>query len=240
MRGSEASSSGTNVALWPPTSYLGRLAPSTRNHLLSLGRRRKYPDGIPLIREGDITSVAHVLLDGSVKVSIAGEFGDVALIGVRVGGDIVGETEALDEAPPLATVTAAGTVDAIAMTTNDLRDFLRRSPDALLAMSQWLASEQRALAYRLVDFVTADAPTRLARVLLDLAERYGEQTPAGITLGVPLAQNELAALVGARGPTVQRTLRQLRQHGVIATGYRSITITDAEALRTLSHPHSKR
>lgn len=48
----------------------------------------------------------------------------------------------------------------------------------------------------------------------------------GVTIGVPFTQPDLAALVGASVPTVQRVLRSLREDGMIETCYRRILVRD--------------
>jgi CRP/FNR family transcriptional regulator, cyclic AMP receptor protein len=66
--------------------------------------------------------------------------------------------------------------------------------------------------------------------------RFGEQTPTGRTIGCPLTQTELATLVSAAEPTVQRSLRRLKADGIVTTGYRGTTVLDMGALRGRAFP----
>lgn len=72
---------------------------------------------------------------------------------------------------------------------------------------------------------------RLAARLVELAERYGEVSDAGIVIGVPLSQEELAAWVGASHAGVAKALQTLRELGWIGTQRRRIVVHDLEALR---------
>jgi CRP-like cAMP-binding protein len=188
-----------------------------------------------LIREGDVTTVVYLLVAGPVKVTGATDGGD-ALLAVRVGGDLVGELSALDGRPRLATVTTAGPVTAQVIARADFLGLLGRDPELALAVTRGVTDKLRTATSRRIEFTACDVNTRLARVLLDLAERYGEQTSAGRTIGCPLTQTELATLAGAAEPTVQRVLRQLRADGIVATGYRGTTVLDMGALRKRAFP----
>jgi CRP-like cAMP-binding protein len=88
---------------------------------------------------------------------------------------------------------------------------------------------------RRVDFAGCDVPTRVARVLHQLAVTYGIRDGNKSVIGWPLTQPELASLVGGSQPAVHRVLRELRQSGVVSTGYRAITVLDLNRLRRAAY-----
>lgn len=221
---------------WPPGSLLAGLQEATRQRFLGLGAKQQYAGaGRVLIREGDVGTVVYLLLAGSVKVTGATDEGE-ALLAIRVGGDVVGELTALDGRPRLATVTTAGPVIARVIGRAEFLGLLGRDPELALAITRGVSDKLRSATSRRIEFTGCDVNTRLARVLLDLAERYGEQTPHGLTIGCPLTQTELATLAGAAEPTVQRSLRQLKTDGIVATGYRVTAVLDMSALRQRAFP----
>jgi CRP-like cAMP-binding protein len=177
----------------------------------------------------------YLLLAGSVKVTGATDEGD-SLLAIRVGGDLVGELAALDGRPRLATVTTAGPLIAQVIAGAEFVGLLSRDPELSLAVTRGVTDKLRTATSRRVEFTGCDVNTRFARVLLELAERYGEQAPQGRTIGCPLTQTELATLAGAAEPTVQRALRQLKADGIVATGYRVTTVLDMAALRQRAYP----
>ncbi len=75
---------------------------------------------------------------------------------------------------------------------------------------------------------------RLARLLLELAQRCGETTGQGVTLAVPLSQTDLASWVGVSRATVTRALRQWRERKLVSTRQGHMTIIDTAALRRIS------
>ena len=227
---------GTPGTPWPPGSLLFDLTEPSRQRLLTLGAKSQYADpGRILIREGESSTVVFLLLAGTVKVTGATDEGD-ALLAIRVGGDVVGELSALDGRPRLATVTTAGPVIARVIGRAEFAGLLGRDAELAAAIARSIADKLRSATSRRIDFAGCDVTTRLARVLLDLAERYGKQATTGRTIGCPLTQTELATLIGAGEPTVQRTLRQLKAGGIVATGYRETTIIDMDRLRDCAFP----
>jgi CRP-like cAMP-binding protein len=174
-------------------------------------------------------------LAGVVKVTGATDEGD-ALLAIRVGGDLVGELSAMDNRPRSATVTTVGPLIARVISQGEFVAFVARNPEVALAVARGVGDKLRAATARRIDFTGCDVATRFARVLLELAVRYGEQTGAAVVIRCPLTQTELATLVGAAEPTIQRVLRQLRTDGVVATGYRETAVLDMAGLRRRAFP----
>lgn len=206
------------------------LSESTREELLSLGTSREFPPDSVLMLEGDSTTDVMALIDGWVKVVGSTEEGGQALLSLRVGGDLVGELAALDSKVRSATAISAGVTAAQVVSQRDFLRFLDRKPDASVAVSRALSGELRWATRRRIDFSGLPVLARLARVLSELGNLYGRRTPDGIEFHCTLTQPELAAMVGASEPSAHKALRQLRNDGVVITGYRKVVIADPAAL----------
>jgi CRP/FNR family transcriptional regulator, cyclic AMP receptor protein len=228
-------SGGNGTWRWPPSSLLGSLRDSSLQRLLGPGVTRQFQSGDVIIREGDDES-KHViaLLDGVVKATGVTLDGKEALLAIRVGGDVVGEFAAMDEGPRSSTVTTCGAVIGRVISQTEFLAALRR--DAVLdqAVNRSIVAKLRASNERRVEFLGYDAPTRVARVLREIAVRYGERTGNTVEIRWPLTQTEIASLATVAEPTVQKALRTLREGGVITTGYRTLTISDLDALNRIA------
>jgi CRP-like cAMP-binding protein len=216
------------------------LPPAARARLISRGVLVRYSDpGRVLIREGDKSGYVVIILSGVVKVTSSVANGPDALLAIRMEGDAVGEFAAVDHLPRSATVTSCDTLVACLIKAEDFVDCLRRDPDISHAISKAIVAKMRVASQRRVDFSGSDATARVARVLLHLVTAYGKPRPEGehgkAVIGAPLTQHELASLAVASPPAVQRVLRQLREAGIIATGYRSVTILDIERLSHVAY-----
>jgi CRP/FNR family cyclic AMP-dependent transcriptional regulator len=225
------------VGDWPPGSLLGTLPDAARDRLLQRGILVRYPGPIRvLFREGDRSGFVVLILRGVVKVtaSVPGG-GPDALLAIRMGGDAVGEFAAVDQLPRSATVTTCGTVVGRLIKSEDFVDCIRRDPDISHAVSRAIAAKMRVATARRVDFSGTSVATRVARILLQLAEAYGDKDGNQAVLRSPLTQPEVASLAAASQPAVHRVLRDLRERGILSTGYRSIAVTDLDRLRASAY-----
>ena len=76
--------------------------------------------------------------------------------------------------------------------------------------------------------------SRLARVLLALAESTGEKdTDGSVTVRTSLSQRELGEITGATRESVNKTLRHWREHGIAEMHEKQFHIHDLEEFREL-------
>jgi len=221
---------------WPAASLLATLGDAVRDRLLELGTIREYPAERVLMRMGDPTTFVIVLLEGIVKATGLTSDGKEVLLAVRVGGDVVGEFAALDNQPRSSTVTTCGLVVGCVIAQPDFLRLLRREESLARAVDRTVLAKLRFANERRVEFAGFDAYIRVARVLRELAVAYGDTDGDRVTLGWPLTQSELASLSSVAEPTVQKALRRLRDAGIIATGYRALTIESFGRLNAVAGP----
>ncbi len=219
---------------FPRGSFLASLASAPRAAMLELGTARDFEAERVLLRQGEQTTHVHLLVHGCVKVTATTPDGQLALLAIRVGGDLVGELASIDGQPRVATVTTAGRVRTRLVTQAEFHRFLTRNPEVAVALSRSVGMKLRWATRRRIDFGSHEVRIRLARVLLELASGYGVPRGTQVEIGVALTQPELAALVGAAEPTVHRALAGLRREGVVSTGYRRIRLLDHDRLARLA------
>ncbi|MFB7976879.1 Crp/Fnr family transcriptional regulator [Streptomyces vinaceus] len=219
-------------------AFLNTLSPEARAAFTRLGTRHCYAVGDVLIHEGDHGHELVVLHEGLVKVTARLDRDRVSLMDIRVAGDVVGEMSAMGVGPRSATVTSCGGVSATVVPHNELEPFLLAHPEALLAVNRMLCGRLRRADRRRLELGGYPVPVRLARVLVELAESYGEPTTTfrepdwnKIRIDVNLSQSEFAALTASTMHTVHKALAQLRKDEIITTGCRRTFIRDMARLR---------
>jgi CRP-like cAMP-binding protein len=187
-----------------------------------------------LFREGESsTTHAEVLIRGYVKVT-ALEKGVAALLSIHGPGDLLGESPTLIGRPRPATVTASGPVVAVVIKRAEFRGFLKSHPEAAVVLAATMAERLRWANRRRAEFTAYPAHVRLARLLIDLGDAYGEQTPHGVRVGALISQPELASMIGVGTATGEKALRRLVRAGLVRPGYRRITIVDRDGLLALN------
>ncbi|MBR7827934.1 Crp/Fnr family transcriptional regulator [Actinospica sp. MGRD01-02] len=227
---------------WLPSSFLGRLPRPALDAFQAAGTLVRFRPKEILITEDDAETDVFLLLSSCVKVTAALDADGHALLAIRVGGDIVGEIAATDGGRRVATVRACGRepVYAIRLAQADFHREASAYPDVLLRLSGAIGRKLRTATRRRVDYSGQPPLIRLARVLVELADDYGQ--PLGgksIMIGVDLTKLELGTLVGVTQTTAERALRTMREQGLIDTRGRRPIVRDAEAMRALARPLSQ-
>lgn len=211
-------------------SLLGALDPAQSEALLALGRVRRYPAGTTLFNEGETSDRVAVLREGLVKISFFTDEGSEVLLSIRGPGSMLGDMSALDGEPRSATVTALTPVDALVIATPKFRSFLISDPEISLAMLTVLSARLRDADKKRIEFGSLDTTGRVAMRLLELADRFGEDTDEGTKIAVSLSQRDLAGWTGSSREAVSKALQTLRGRKIITTDRKKITILDRGAL----------
>jgi CRP/FNR family cyclic AMP-dependent transcriptional regulator len=79
--------------------------------------------------------------------------------------------------------------------------------------------------------VFSDVPGRIAKILLDLGDKFGRLLPDGLHVSHDMTQEELAQLVGASRETVNKALADFATRGWIRLESRSVVLIDVDRLR---------
>jgi CRP-like cAMP-binding protein len=169
-----------------------------------------------------------------VKVVVSSESGLELLLGIRVAGDLVGEMAAFEERPRSGSVVACSEVAAQIIPLQALERFLARHPEVTKALMATLSARLRWANQRRIDSRAYDAPTRLARVLVELGRAHGQPAPGDPERcevpGLKINQSELASLSGLALPTTEKALASLSRMGLVERSYRRITLCDMPSL----------
>jgi CRP/FNR family transcriptional regulator/CRP/FNR family cyclic AMP-dependent transcriptional regulator len=101
--------------------------------------------------------------------------------------------------------------EMLMLTRGDLEEAIERHPRIAMNMLASLATRVRRSTSSIETLSALDVRGRVARVLLDLAEKHGEPVSNGTRINVKLTQGELAALVGASRESVNKVIGQYRR-----------------------------
>ena len=143
-----------------------------------------------------------------------------------------------DDTPPRlpdAMVAAIRDVEAevTALDTSQWRwtlTWLEGRPVVARGLLAQLAGRLRKANDVVADLVFSDVPGRVAKALLDLADRFGRTADDGVHVHHDLTQEELAQLVGASRETVNKALADFASRGWLRLEPRSVVIMDVERL----------
>lgn len=251
--GTRKNLSRSNGEQWPPDDLPPQqCSPELRRHVLRLvpyferltGQEleevhsafsaRHMLKGGTLVAAGDPAETLFVIVSGRVKLVVDDAEGNDHVLDVRGPGDSFGALPILGQESNEQRVEALTGGCVLVTSTAEFGDLVTRFPSVAVAVLEDVSRRLREAQGRLQAATSASVEARLAATLLTLSARFGADTPDGRTLGVPLSQEELAALVGSTLESVNRVLANWRRRGLVTTGRLKLTITQAEELAQIA------
>jgi CRP/FNR family transcriptional regulator len=191
--------------------------------------------GDRLFDEGDAGDRLYVILEGKMKLTRAAADGRENLLSVLGPGEMFGELSLFDPRPRTSSAVAVTDARLAALAHDSLRTWLTGRPDVAMHLLRALAQRLRRANDVMADLVFTDVPGRVAKALLDLAHRFGEQQPEGLQVHHDLTQEELAQLVGASRETVNKALADFAARGWLQLSAKSVLIMDPDRLAKRAH-----
>ncbi|KGF00421.1 MULTISPECIES: Crp/Fnr family transcriptional regulator [Actinomycetaceae] len=186
--------------------------------------------GEVLFEEGEPGNRLYIITEGKVKLGHTSMDGRENLLAVLGPGEIIGELTLFDPGPRSTTATAVSPVTLLHLDHADLNAILDTNPTMGKHMLRALARRLRRTNESLADLVFSDVPGRVAKALLDLADRFGTPAEDGVHVPHDLTQEELAQLVGASRETVNKSLADFVSRGWIHLEGRAVTLLDLDRL----------
>lgn len=186
--------------------------------------------GEVLFEEGEPGNRLYIITEGKVKLGHTSMDGRENLLAVLGPGEIIGELTLFDPGPRSNTATAVSPVTLLHLDHADLNAILDTNPTMGKHMLRALARRLRRTNESLADLVFSDVPGRVAKALLDLADRFGTPAEDGVHVPHDLTQEELAQLVGASRETVNKSLADFVSRGWIHLEGRAVTLLDLDRL----------
>lgn len=194
----------------------------------------ELPRGATLFHEGDPGDRLYFIISGKIKLGRTASDGRENLVAIMGPGELFGEMALFDPSPRSTAATAVSETHLAGLNHDNLKKVIERNPAVSQQLLQALARRLRRTNENLADLVFSDVPGRVAKALLDLADRFGRQTTDGVLVAHELTQEELAQLVGASRETVNKALAEFVQRGWIRLEARAVVILDLQRLKQRS------
>lgn len=191
---------------------LAVLPPQTRESLFSASTVRRIAAGETICRQGEPADRLAVVEAGRIRVDSVTASGRELLIGVFQAPVAFDKVALIHRTGHTATARAVGAARVRVIPGTRFEAAVAGCPPAAQQLMRHLAAVARERHERLVDFAGLDVVGRLARWLLQQADRHD---PDGVAVPLSLTQTDLAGLLGTSRVSVNRALRELATDGAI-------------------------
>lgn len=194
--------------------------------------QREVPRGEILFFEHDPGDALYMIRTGAIKIYRVGEDGREKTLTLLEPGSAFGEMALLDDEPRSAVAQALESSRLLVLSRDDFRRVLSERPAMAQAVIRELSRRLRRTNAQLMDLVFRDVRTRVGKVLLELADRYGEPHDNGVRIELKLTHQELANLVGTSRESVTRVLAELQDERIIGFDGRTLLLLDSQRLES--------
>jgi CRP/FNR family transcriptional regulator, cyclic AMP receptor protein len=204
-------------------SLLAILSPAEREWLAAQGRRRRLADGVVLHERGDPDPTMAVVISGKirlVRLRFNGQEGMTSIIGA---GQHFADVLMFARRPRTHRAVAVGATELDLYGRLEFERIMER-PAIVRALYRITAERLVGTMNMLEDVRHLSREAHLGKLLLHMQSR-------GKGEGIACVQEDLAGLLGVTTMTVAKSLRLLRERGLIETGYRKVRVLDLARMR---------
>jgi CRP/FNR family cyclic AMP-dependent transcriptional regulator len=197
------------------------------------GTKLTYSKGEFIIRPGESPPGVFYIEEGLAKAYDITKYGEENLLIIRKTGELLGLTWAVTGQDRHIIYTALAPTTTWIISRDKFVNFLRDNPSSALPVIDMITDMYRLHSERIMTLEYRTVRERLVSFLLTTAQRFGEKTPAGTRIGVPLKHQDIASSISATRETTSRALAELERRGQLASEQSLITIADEPGLRSL-------
>ena len=188
----------------------------------------------PIYLQGDPSETLYFLKKGIVKLSRLDESGKEITLTLLEPGEIFGELGIFDDSPRETTAVALEDCLICAMRRDDFEKLMEKKSDISFKLSKLMGLRLRQIESRIQELMFRDVPSRLASLLLRLADKHPREMKRGLRINVKLSQQELANLIGATREMTSSVLNIFKRDGWIDVESKYIYILNRRRLEKMA------
>jgi cAMP-binding proteins - catabolite gene activator and regulatory subunit of cAMP-dependent protein kinases len=197
--------------------------------------RREFKKGERLLTEGDETESIFIINEGSVKAFKYTPDGREQILYLFSEGDFFGEQNFLGNKTAPYHVEAMEAVKTCIFTKSQFDKVLNRYPVISLKIISELSRRISRMENAFQSMGIRNVDARIAGMLLEYEEKYGEYHLGEILIRLPLSREGMANYLGIARETMSRKLSQFESEGLIQTiNNKTVKITNKNALLSLA------
>jgi CRP/FNR family transcriptional regulator, cyclic AMP receptor protein len=204
------------------------LADGELDAILAHASTLRHAEGEQVFAKGDPGSSMMAVLKGRIVISAPSADGRELVLSTMREGDVFGEIALLDGKERTADATAMSDCELLVVPRRSLLSLLERRPDLAVGLLVVLCERLRRTNEQVEDLAFLDLETRIAKVLIRLADE------AGSAAAIKMSQRALGELVGGSRESVNKHLQDWKRAGIIALEKGAIVIRDPLALAALT------
>jgi CRP/FNR family cyclic AMP-dependent transcriptional regulator len=211
-------------------SWFSKLSQPLRNAILSRAVVRRLQDGQLLTTRGAEPEEWCAVAKGAVRISSVSLSGKQITLTYAEPGTWFGDIALFDGLPRTHDANAHGETTLLVVRKPDFRELLAQHTELYEALLRLNCRRLRMMYNIFEDLNTKPLAARLAKQILLLARSYGIPQGEEIRIGLQLAQEDLAQLLGASRQRVNQELKGFEREGAVRVEPTRLVVLSREKL----------
>ncbi len=191
---------------------------------------RRFSAKDTIFTPGDPDDQLYFVLEGAVRLyKIYGDYKEATTALLKDGG-VFGKLSLVEGRWQDVFAEAVTDVRVAGVQKSALAEVIKRRPEFAMKLFASFSERLRQSDEVIESLLHREVSTRLATLLLNLVDRFGEQNHAGPMLDVRLTHQDLANMIASTREAVSKVMSEFQREGVIEVKNRRIVIRDRDAL----------
>ena len=215
-------------------AWFSKLSHALRGDILARAGVRRLADGGPLASRGTAAEEWCGVARGAVRISSVSLSGKQVTLTYAEPGTWFGDIALFDGLPRTHDADAHGATVLLVVRKADFKTLLSEHAELYDALLRLNCRRLRLMFNQLEDLNTRPLQARLAKQILLLARSYGIPQGEEIRIGLALAQEDLAQLLGASRQRVNQELKGFEREGAVRVEPTRLVVLSRETLLAIS------
>ena len=214
--------------------WFSSLSPALRAAILARSALRRLADGTALAARGAAAEEWCGVARGAVRISSVSLSGKQVTLTYAEPGTWFGDIALFDGLPRTHDADTHGETTLLVVRRADFKALLAEHVELYEALLRLNCRRLRLMFDQVEELNTKPLQARLARQLLLLAKSYGINQGDDIRIGLQLAQEDLAQLLGASRQRVNQELKGFERLGAVRVEPARLVVTSREKLMAIA------
>lgn len=221
------------VAFLTATGLFEGISEEETAKVARLCSERAYPKGGTIYSEGDPSDALYILKEGLVKIISFSEKGAETILHILKRDEIFGALLLAEKTRPFTAVVLEDAVVTIIVRERFV-ELLALVPTVALNLIKLLSQRLKKVGKELSEFSHSWSYHRLAKVLLELSEKHGEEVSTGTLITLRLTHEDLGNLIGTTRETVTAQINRFERMGLLSREDRHFIVNRSRLTEFLS------
>ena len=215
--------------------WFSKLSLPLRSDILARATVRRLADGALMSVRGEPAEEWIGVAKGAVRVSSVSLSGKQVTLTYVEPGIWFGDIALFDGLPRTHDASAHGETTLLVIRKPDFKDLLQRHTELYEALLRLNCRRLRLMFDQVEDLNTRPLASRLAKQILLLARSYGVSQGEEVRIGLQLAQEDLAQLLGASRQRVNQELKGFEREGAVRVEPTRLVVLSKEKLLAIAN-----